>query len=86
MSNVLLKACVRTSVNLLCQKHLKNINPLLKRKCYVSWVDAESSNVKDKLEINNNENLAHKIILYKSASILDLVEDENGNIKESINT
>lgn len=58
MSNVLLKARARTSVNLLCQTHLINgINPSLNSKCYFSWVGAESSNVKAELEINHEEKL-----------------------------
>lgn len=66
MSNVLLKACARTSANLLCQKHLiKSINPLLNRKRYFSWVGTESSNVKAELATNHEEKLAHKIILHK---------------------
>lgn len=86
MLNVLSKACARTSVNLLCQKHLINgINPLLNRKRYFSWVGAESSNVKAAIEINHEEKLAHKIILYKRVAILDLTEDANKNINEPIN-
>lgn len=81
-----LKACARTSVNLLCQKHLiKSINPLLNRKCYFSWVGAESSNATAELEINHEEKLAHKILLYKQIAILDLTEDANKTINESIN-
>lgn len=66
MLNVLLKACAKTSVNLLCQAHLINsINPLMNSKCFLSWVGAESSNVKAELEINHEEKLAQRIIFYK---------------------
>lgn len=64
MSNVLFKACARTSVNLLCQKHLiKSINPSLSRKYDFASVSAEFSNVKVGLEINHEGKHAHKIIL-----------------------
>lgn len=68
------------TVNLLCQAHLINgINPLLNSKCFFSWVGPESSNVKAELEINHEEKLAQRIILYEETAILDPRKDMNRN-------